>query len=162
MLEPIEERLESSAVFEEDDFYEEALDAFRFDGTLTCLPQNISSLVVYYNKDLFRKAGIAEPETGWTWDDMIEKAKALTVDADGDGKTEQYGLGVEASLIRLAPFVWSNGGELVDDDEKPTRFTLDTPEALGAMREFFKLRREYGVIPGVRGGSRPRTTSPAS
>jgi multiple sugar transport system substrate-binding protein len=147
VLEPIEGRVASSDVFEEGDFYREALDAFRFGGTLTCLPQNISSLVVYYNRDLFREAGVAEPETGWAWSDMVEKARALTVDEDGDGKAEQYGLGVEASLIRLAPFVWSNGGELLDDDERPTRFALDTPAALGALREFFALRRVHGVIP---------------
>jgi multiple sugar transport system substrate-binding protein len=56
-LEPIEERLAESDAFEEDDFYPQALDAFRFKGELSCLPQNISSLVVYYNKALFRKTG---------------------------------------------------------------------------------------------------------
>src|SRR5688500_9598935 len=46
VLEPIEDRLHDSDAFEEDDFYPQALDAFRFDGELICLPQNISSLVV--------------------------------------------------------------------------------------------------------------------
>ena len=147
VLEPIESRVEASEVFKQEDFYEEALDAFRFDGTLTCLPQNISSLVVYYNKDLFREAGVAEPESGWNWDEMVSAAKKLTKDEDGDGMAEVYGLGVEASLIRIAPFVWSNGGELVDDEEDPTHFTLDSPEAQAALTEFFKLRLVHNVIP---------------
>jgi multiple sugar transport system substrate-binding protein len=147
VLEPIESRVEASEVFEQEDFYAEALDAFRFDGTLTCLPQNISSLVVYYNKDLFRAAGVAEPETGWNWDEMVSAAKRLTKDEDGDGMAEVYGLGVEASLIRIAPFVWSNGGELVDDERDPIHFTLDSPEAQAALTEFFKLRLVHKVIP---------------
>ena len=147
VLEPIEDRVEGSDVFQEEDFYEQALDAFRFEGELTCLPQNISSLVVYYNKDLFEEAGVAEPEPGWKWADMVATAKKLTKDANGDGRAEVYGLGVEPAIIRVAPFVWSAGGELVDDDENPTHFELDTPEAQNAMADFFELRLLDKVIP---------------
>jgi multiple sugar transport system substrate-binding protein len=147
VLEPIESRVDSSDAFEQEDFYEQAMDAFRFGGTLTCLPQNISSLVVYYNKDLFRKAGVAEPKEGWTWDEMVAAAKKLTKDSNGDGKAEVYGLGVEASLIRIAPFVWSNGAELVDNEENPKHFALDTPEAKQAMKLFFELRGVHKVVP---------------
>jgi multiple sugar transport system substrate-binding protein len=147
VLEPIESRLEKSDAFEPEDFYPQALDAFRFDGVLTCLPQNVSSLVVYYNRDLFGKARVPEPRAGWTWDDMVEKALALTRDVDEDGTVDQYGLGVEPTLIRIAPFVWSNGGELVDDQERPTRFTLDTPAAQQALQDFFDLRQLHLVVP---------------
>jgi len=147
VLEPIESRLESSDVFQPDDFYAQALDAFRFDGELTCLPQNISSLVVYYNRDLFRRAGVPEPRPGWTWNDMVRKALALTKDSDGDGNIDQFGLGVEPSLIRIAPFVWSNGGDVVDDQDRPTRFTLDSPAARRALEAFFDLRQLHFVIP---------------
>ena len=146
-LEPIADRFENADAFQPDDFYEEALEAFRWDGEQMCIPQNISSLVVYYNRTMFKEAGVSEPESGWQWRDMVEKAKALTKDENGDGKVDVYGLGVEASIIRLAPFVWSNGGEIVDDLENPTRFTLDEVAATDAMAEFFALRRVHGVIP---------------
>ena len=105
-----------------------------------CLPQNISSLVVYYNRDLFKAANLEEPPDEWSWGEMIEAAKTLT-------KGEVHGLGVEPSLIRLAPFVWSNGGEVVDDLENPEGLALQETNALEAATEFFKLSREYGVIP---------------
>jgi multiple sugar transport system substrate-binding protein len=54
---------------------------------------------------------------------------------------------VEPALIRIAPFVWSNGGELVDDDEQPTRFTLDTPASKQALQSFLELRTVQGVTP---------------
>jgi multiple sugar transport system substrate-binding protein len=147
VLEPVQGRLDDSDAFAEDDFYPQALEAFRRNGELVCLPQNISSLVVYYNRDLFRNAGVAQPKTGWTWNQMVERAIRLTKDTDGDGNLDVYGLGVEPEIIRLAPFVWSNGGELVDDDENPTRFTLDTPAAQTAMQSFFDLRDKHLVIP---------------
>jgi len=147
VLEPVEERVDGSDVFQQEDFYEEAMDAFRFDGTLTCLPQNISSLVVYYNKDLFKEAGVPEPKAGWRWDDMVAAAKKLTKDSNSDGKAEVYGLGVEPSLIRIAPFVWSNGGDLVADDGKQTHFALDTPEAEEALERFLQLRVVEKVVP---------------
>jgi multiple sugar transport system substrate-binding protein len=147
VLEPVQKRVDDSDAFKEDEFYEQSLEAFRMDGELICLPQNISSLVVYYNKDMFRKAGVPEPQTDWTWNDMVQKAIRLTKDHDGDGDIDQYGLGVEPSIIRAAPFVWSNGGELVDDESKPTRFTLDTPEAQQALQAFFDLRKRHLVTP---------------
>ena len=123
--------------------YDLALDAFRDrqGRPRSCLPQNVSSLVVYYNRDLFEAAGVPLPTAGWTWDDMTAAAAALR-----DG--EQYGLGVEASIIRLAPFVWSNGGDIVDDPAEPTRLTLDTPEALDALEKFLALGTD-GLIPTV-------------
>jgi multiple sugar transport system substrate-binding protein len=147
VLEPIQERLESSDAFSRDDFYPEAMEAFTFDGVQTCMPQNVSSLVVYYNKDLFREIGLEGPPEGWTFFDMVGLARSLTIDRDGDGAPEQYGLGVESTIIRMAPFIWSNGGTLVDDEAAPTRFTLEEPAAVEVMQSFFDLREEYRVIP---------------
>ena len=118
MLEPVGPRLGDA----EGDFYPVALDAFRFGGELTCMPQNASSLVVYYNADLFEKAGVAAPAAGWTLDDLRGAASKLT-------SGSVHGVGLEPAVIRAAPFVWSAGGELVDDNDDPTRFEFDTPEA---------------------------------
>ena len=147
VLEPLGERLASSDVFEEDDFYAGPLDAFRFgeDRTITCLPQNASSLVTYYNRDLFEAAGVPEPEDDWTWQDFTDRAVALTKDTDGDGTTDVYGAGIEPSLIRLAPFLWSNGAELVKEDL--SGFDLQTAEAAEVLDQFFQLHVNYRAIP---------------
>jgi multiple sugar transport system substrate-binding protein len=158
VLEPLQERVEASDAFEPEDFYPQALEAFRWNGELTCLPQNISSLVVYYNRTLFRRYRVGEPRAGWTWTDFLTTAVRLTRDRAGrqvaGGEPELgavapavYGLGVDPTLIQIAPFVWSNGGRLVDDEQRPTRLTLDEPESLQALREFLELRSAYGAIP---------------
>ncbi len=148
VLVPLDDLIADSDGMEESDFYGAALDAFRFDAGLLCLPQNLSSLVVYYNKDLFAEEGVAEPEENWQWMDFVEKAKVLTKDLDGDDHPDQYGIGIQANqIIRLAPFIWSAGAELVDDQDRPTGFALDSPEARVVLGNYFALRRAHGVIP---------------
>ncbi|MER7445214.1 ABC transporter substrate-binding protein [Micromonospora avicenniae] len=141
-IEPAQSYLDRSTTLKESDFSPRALDAFRYDGkALTCLPQNMSSLVVYYNADLFAKAGVPLPKAGWTWDDFLAAARALT----GDGR---YGVGVEPSIPRLAPFVWSNRGDLVDDPARPTALTLTgNPAARKAVDWFLDLQLKHHVVP---------------
>ena len=162
VLEPLEERANDSEELDIDGFYPQALDAFRWNGELTCLPQNISSLVVYYNRDLFKRYGVAEPKAGWTWNEMVLAASKLTRDENGaivkgqDPDKPQtanpptvavYGLGVEPTIIRIAPLIWSSGGDLVDDEENPTRFAVDEQHWPTVLQDFFDLRSVYGVVP---------------
>lgn len=161
VLEPLESYANGSDEFELEDFYPQAVDAFRWDGEVTCLPQNISSLVVYYNRDLFEKYRVQPPTNGMPWSQFVGLAQQMTRDAQGQvirgadpdmpmpntAQAAVYGLGIEPSIIRIAPFVWSNGGEVVDDEEAPTRFTLDAPEAVEAIVNFFELRTVLGVVP---------------
>lgn len=136
-IEPVGDRLPPA---ERDQFFPQPLDAFTFDGELQCIPQNISSLVVYYNRALFRAAGLSHPAPTWSWEDFRAAAIALT-------KGEVRGVGLRPAIIRVAPFVWSNGGELVDDPQSPTRFTLDTPAARQALEFLLRLAHEDKVMP---------------
>ncbi len=146
-LGPLDGYLAESEHLQAEGFYSVALDSFYLDGHLWCIPQNISSLVVYYNQDLFDAADLAYPAANWTWDDFLATARALTRDLDGDGQMDRYGLGVSPNLQRLAPFIWQNGGRLVDDPAQPTRLTLDEPAALEAFRWFVALQVEEHVVP---------------
>jgi multiple sugar transport system substrate-binding protein len=147
VLEPLEPYLDRSRLMREADFYPQSIAPFRWQGTLTCIPQNLSSLAVYYNKNLFDAAGLPPPAAGWTWDDFLAAAKTLTRDTNGDGTPDQYGLGTEVSLTRLAPFIWQNGGDITDDPQQPTRLTLDSPAALEALRWFVDLQVRHKVAP---------------
>jgi multiple sugar transport system substrate-binding protein len=124
-----------------EDFYEIALDAFTVNDTLQCVPQNISSLVVYYNAERFREAGVPRPRPGWSYDEFLRAARALR---DGPG----HAVGLEPAVIRSAPFVWGEGGEIVDDTENPARFTFDTPEGRRGLERMAALERE-GLAPNA-------------
>jgi len=148
-LEPLASYLRASDIISESDFFSVATDPFKWRGQLMCIPQNISSLVVYYNRALFDAAGLPYPTDAWTWDEFLATAQALTLDTDGDGATDQYGLGTEASIFRLAPFVWGAGGELVvlESGLRPIRLALDSRAAREGVEWFVELQTEHGVAP---------------
>lgn len=146
-VEPIDSYLAQSDAVERDDFYSQALDAFTWHGSLMCLPQNMSSPVIYYNKDIFDAAGLAYPANDWTWDDFLDTASALTVDQNADNAFDQYGFGVDPSLVRAASFIWMNGGEIVDDPILPTRLTLDSPASRAALEWFVALQTVHHITP---------------
>jgi multiple sugar transport system substrate-binding protein len=123
-----------------DDYYEPPIEAFTYDGELQCMPQNISSLVVYYNTKLFKAAGLKRPPAGWDWAEFRRYALELT-------RGDVRGLGVEPNVIRLAPFVWSNGGELTDDPENPSRFTFEDPASREALDFIVSMVRDDRVVP---------------
>ncbi len=130
VLEPLDSWLAESRSLNEADFYPEALSLFRpMNKPLMAIPQNLSSLVVYFNTDMFAAAGIAEPTAGWSWDEFSVAAKALTQDTNGDGFPEVHGVAFDPTIHRYAAAIWGAGGELFDDVYQPTKLTLDTPEA---------------------------------
>jgi multiple sugar transport system substrate-binding protein len=134
VIEPAGPRLERSGAFAREDFYPLPLKAFEFGGALQCVPQNASSLAVYYNVDAFRAAGVARPRGAWTYQQFAAAARALT----GDGRR---GVGIDLNLIRTAPWIWGAGGELVDDEDRPTRLLIDTPEGRRGLEHLLALRR---------------------
>jgi multiple sugar transport system substrate-binding protein len=147
VLEPLGNYLAESPTLKASDYYTQSMGAFTYDGTLQCIPQNISSLAVYYNKDLFQKYNVALPTATWTWQDFLSAAKALTKDTDGDGRMDSHGLGTDLQLIRLAPFIWQHGGEIVDNYQKPTRLLLDEALARDAIQFFMDLSLVHRVAP---------------
>lgn len=149
-LAPIQSYLDTSTQLSESDYYGLSLDAFRFggDNELYCLPQNISSLVVYYNEDMFAAAGVPLPVDGWNWDTFVAAAQALTQDTDGDGTIDQYGVVVEPSMYRMVSFIWGADGEVVDDLDHPTTLTIDSPAAIDGLSKFISLGVDgYNVVP---------------
>ena len=54
------------------------LDSYKTDGKQYGLPTSFSNVVLFYNKDLFDKAGVKYPTASWTWSDEQAAAKKLT------------------------------------------------------------------------------------
>ncbi|MGB8643991.1 MAG: sugar ABC transporter substrate-binding protein, partial [Anaerolineae bacterium] len=139
-LQAVDDNLAKSTVIHRSDFYPAALDAFSLKGKQYCIPMNLSSLEVYYNKKLFAAANLSLPKAGWNWSGFLSDARALT-------HGNQYGVGVDPQTIRLVPFIWAHGGEFVDDPIRPTKLTLDSPAALEAFQWFVDLQVKEHVAP---------------
>ncbi|MDJ0755593.1 MAG: sugar ABC transporter substrate-binding protein [Ardenticatenaceae bacterium] len=148
-LEPLDTYIEQSEIINRSDFFPIALSSFEWRERLWCVPQNVSSLVVYYNRDLFDEAGVSYPEDNWRWEDFMRAAQELTQDHDRDGQIDQYGAGIAPNLFRLAPFIWQDGLDIVDDPLQPSRLTLDQPEVLTVFQRFIALQTVDQVVPNA-------------
>ncbi|GIV78578.1 extracellular solute-binding protein [Litorilinea aerophila] len=127
--------------------YEPAvLDLYTIDGKVYCLPLDRAALVVFYNKKMFDEAGVAYPQEGWTWDDFLATAQALTKDFDGDGQIDQFG--VDQFRDYWPMVVWSNTGHgLFDDIRHPTKFLGNEPEVINSIQWVADLMLKYQVMP---------------
>ena len=119
------------------DFYPIALEAFTWQEGLWCVPQNISSLVVYYNQDLFDAAGVDYPSADWSWEELLKTAQQLTND-------DVFGVGVEPNLYRLAPLVWQANGTLYEAD---AGLLPPIPQNLTALTWLAELQTVHAVAP---------------
>jgi multiple sugar transport system substrate-binding protein len=85
--------IDADSSFQLSNFYPNVIEQLTRDGKIYGLPRDISTMVVYYNEDLFKAAGLKTPkelaaEGNWNWNTMLEAARKLT-----DPANQQYGLG---------------------------------------------------------------------
>jgi multiple sugar transport system substrate-binding protein len=104
------------------------------DGGQYGLPRDLNTVVIYYNKTMFDAAGIAYPDDSWDWTKLVEVAKQLTKDENGDGTTDQWGFYTETTDMEnyWSSLVWQSGGDLLNADKTAT--LLGTPEAAAGLQ----------------------------
>jgi multiple sugar transport system substrate-binding protein len=96
-------------------------------------------MVIYYNRRLFREAGVPYPGTAWTWDDFLQTAIKLTR-RDASGRTQQLGC-----MISMAghTYVYPFGGHFFDANRQWCR--LDQPQTLAALQFYGDLAMKHHV-----------------
>src|SRR4051812_39068257 len=124
-----------------------AVKDFTIDGKQLGLPRDLNVIALFYNKDLFDKAGVAYPDDSWDWQKLVDVAKQLTKDTNSDGKTDQWGLYTETTDMEnyWSSLVWQNGGDILAPDGKTT--VLDTPQATGGLQFLQDLIWKEKVVP---------------
>jgi multiple sugar transport system substrate-binding protein len=125
-----------------DGYTRNGLEAFSADAALQCMPIDVSPMVVYYNPRLIELDRIAEPgsnavsqEDGWSLDEFGRAALQPR-------RPGVRGLYVAPSLEQIAPFVWSGGGQVVDDTDEPTTLTLSDGPSANAMEKLLEIVRD--------------------
>ena len=122
-------------------FYPEIIDNLTYEGQLVGLTDNYDTQVMYYNADLFKKAGVEEPTSDWTWDDFLVAARKLT---SGEGSAKQYGAVYDNWFAPYYDQIWANGGEPFP--ENGSRCGFSSPEAVKAFTQIQDLYKE-GLSP---------------
>src|SRR5262245_45356647 len=83
LIKELDPYIQSDKSLNIDDFYKARLESYQQKGKTYALPIDMGSGAIYYNKDMFDKAGLKYPDPKWTWNDVRELALKLTLDAGG-------------------------------------------------------------------------------
>ncbi|MGD7008875.1 ABC transporter substrate-binding protein [Metabacillus sp. 84] len=114
--------------FDLEDFEKPMLEAFKQGETLYGVPKDYSTLALFYNKDLFKEAGISEPPK--TWEEMEAAAKKLTKEGD------VYGLGVLPNIERMYYMAESGDGQVITED----RATFADDKVVNELQPILDMR----------------------
>ncbi|HLO88894.1 MAG TPA: ABC transporter substrate-binding protein [Nostocaceae cyanobacterium] len=117
------------------------LDELKLDGQLWSIPLYTSNVGILYRADLFKAAGITQPPK--TWQELREVAKKLTLDKNGDRRTDQYGillpLGKEEwTVFTWFPFLLNAGGEILTNNQP----NLTNTGAINALKFWETLLKD--------------------
>jgi len=116
---------------EKKSYYPNIVDTVTFEGTQWGVPIAFSTKALYWNKDLFKQAGL-DPETPpKTWAEEIAFAKQIKE------KTGIAGYGLPAktfdnTMHQFMHWVYTNNGKVIDGDE----IVMDSPEVLAALQAY--------------------------
>lgn len=125
-IEDITEKATADPEVKLTNYFEGPLATAKYKEKLYGLPWISGPVVMYYNEDLLKAAGVALPDGNWTWEDFRAAAKKTTIDTKGDGKINQWGT-VIGGWPPIQSWIWAYGGETVDKDGK---VLIDSPEAI--------------------------------
>jgi sn-glycerol 3-phosphate transport system substrate-binding protein len=122
-------------------FYPALMENGRTLGKTWGVPFQRSTIVMYYNKDLFKAAGLDPNHPPTSWDEMAEMGKKLTT---GD----HYGIMIPSTgypYWMFGALAKQNGEVLMDGDGKVTYF--DKPAVVEALQYWRDLSVKYGAMP---------------
>jgi multiple sugar transport system substrate-binding protein len=120
------------------DYIPTLMSEFTLDGKTYGLPKDWGTLGLVYLPEAFTQAGIAEPTSNWTWDDMRTAAQKIAA----AGK--YGGFCMSADWARFAPFVLSNGGNFASADFKTA--TLNTTEVKTMAQLVADMFKEKSLV----------------
>ena len=124
-----------------DSFYPALMKNGQIDGKTWGIPFQRSTIVMYYNKDMFKEAGLDPNAPPATWEALVENAKALTKDG-------RWGIMVPSTgypYWMFQCFAIQNGKELMNSEGTETYFT--DPKVVEALEFWRGLATDAKVMP---------------
>ncbi|MDH4051310.1 MAG: ABC transporter substrate-binding protein [Rubrivivax sp.] len=111
------------------------------------IPFQRSTVVMYWNKDLFKSAGLDPNHPPEDWKELVEMGQKLT-QKDAAGNVTTWGIQVPSSGFPywlFQGFTTQNGAVLMNDEGTQTDF--DKPEVVQALQFWVDLSRKYKIHP---------------
>lgn len=116
---------------------------FSADGGLYSIGNWSFTAGVYYNKELFDKAGIPYPDTSWTWNDLLGTARHIAAKRNPSGEPEHYGIFIPSHFIEI--FELMNGSPVGNQ----ALFLNFSESSLEIYREYLALMNDR-LMPDIR------------
>lgn len=108
------------------------------DGKVWGVPHAVNSVALFYNEELFDKAGLEYPNENSTWEDILQAAKKLTGPKNKDGVSDVYGLAMGATMtLGWYPIILATGGTPLD--ETRTKSNFDDPKTIAGVKKFEEM-----------------------
>ena len=148
---PIGDLLDDRNVDFGDGYSRPALEAFANDRELQCMPYAISPMVIYYNTALVDFQAMADRGLDVPTVDDEDLAKRPTWTLEQFQTAAAYasrprrgiaGFYVAPTLRGLAPFIYSGGGQIFDNDEEPTSLAFSSDDTKSALEQVLPLLRD--------------------
>jgi multiple sugar transport system substrate-binding protein len=115
-----------------------------YNGKTYALPFTAEASVTYYNKDLFRKAGLNPDKPPTNFAEMLADARAIRkLGPDYYGFVMPGECG-GCNVFEVAPHVWASGGKILSDDGKTAMF--NTPQLTDTL-SFYRQMWSEGLMP---------------
>jgi sn-glycerol 3-phosphate transport system substrate-binding protein len=141
-----------------DGFYEAFMLNSRTGGKTWGVPFQRSTIVLYWNKELFKEAGL-DPDRGpQSWDEMVEFAKKLTK-TDANGNVSQWGVKIPSSGFPYWLFQGlTTPNDVVLMNEAGNETYYDKPAVIEALQYWVDLSAKHKVMPGgvIEWGTTPK------
>jgi sn-glycerol 3-phosphate transport system substrate-binding protein len=139
-------------------FYEAFMMNSRTGGKTWGVPFQRSTIVLYWNKELFKEAGL-DPDRGpRNWDEMVEFAKKLTK-TDANGNVSQWGVKIPSSGFPYWLFQGlTTPNDVVLMNEAGNETYYDKPAVVEALQYWVDLSAKHKVMPGgvIEWGTTPK------
>ena len=142
---PMDDLVADKAWFKE--FYPAFMANGQIDGKTWSIPFQRSTIVMYWNKDAFKEAGLDPEKAPATWDEMVEMGKKL-VKKDASGNTTRWGVEIPTTgygYWMLGALAIENGQKLMN--EAGNEVYLTAPKTVGALDYWTDLSRKHAVMP---------------
>ncbi|GEM_PF-2051511 len=114
-------------------------------GPLMAMPASGGVTALFYNKDLFDKAGLKYPDSTWTYADFLNAARTLTNNAT-DPQSKVWGILLDdGGFTGIDTYIYSNGGKILSDDK--TKSAMMEPATVAAVQSYVNLVEKEHVAP---------------
>lgn len=144
---PIEEYITN-----QEDFLPSIIAQGTYDDHLYAIGYSESGVGIYYNTKMLEDAGVNVEELPtvdhpWDWDEFLDLLKKLQKKYDGPVVDMGFNDKSEWLMYAFAPFLWSEGGEIVSEDGKHAVGVFDNEKALTTLKFIQSLiENEYSTI----------------